>query len=651
MTNEDAKPANGGNAIIQPHIQGASNAAGQSGRRKRGEFWALTLGSVGVVYGDIGTSPLYALKESLLHTAQGGVIARQNVIAVVSLILWALIIVVTLKYVFLILRADNKGEGGTLSLMALAQAGGVKAMGPVFILGVAGAALFYGDAIITPAISVLSAVEGLKVVTPVFEPFVLPITIAIIAGLFFVQSRGTARVAAYFGPITTVWFLVIGGLGLWHIGDDPGVLAALNPLEGAQFMVNHGGLAFIVVGSVFLAVTGAEALYADMGHFGRKPIRLAWLALVFPALALNYLGQGAMLMANPKAIESPFFLMAPAWGVLPLVVLATLATIIASQAVITGAFSLTQQAISLGLLPRMRIRHTSETLAGQIYIPAVNLLLFAGVIGLVLSFRNSSALASAYGVAVTGTMVNTTCLAFIVARRVWKWSLPAAAGLILPLLAVDIAFLSSNLLKVLDGGYVPLLLGSLIAVIMWTWSRGSKILSEISSKGSITMKELVSMLAKSHPHRVSGTAVFLTSDTSIAPAALMHNLKHNRVLHANNILMSIHTADTPRVKLEEQFAVTSVAAGIQTLNVRLGYMQTPQVPLLLSQARRQGLEFDIQNASFFLGRRTLKASARGAMPIWQDYLYIGLHRIAATATAFFHIPSGRVVELGDQVHL
>ncbi len=614
-----------------------------------GSFWGLALGSVGVVYGDIGTSPIYALKESLHHSASQGELLASDVIGVVSLLIWALVIVVTLKYVVLIMRADNKGEGGTLSLMALARSANGQAMGFIFFCGVVGAALFYGDALITPAISVLSAMEGLKLVTPIFDPYVVPITVLILVALFAVQSRGTADVAILFGPIMAVWFIALALLGIRHIADDMTILRALNPFQGVAFMLHHGMLGFVVLGSVFLAVTGAEALYADMGHFGRKPIQIAWVVLVFPSLVLNYLGQGSMILRNPASLENPFFLMAPSWAVLPLVILAAAATVIASQAVITGAFSLTQQAVQLGLLPRMTVQHTSEKQAGQIYIAEVNWLLLFGVLLLVLSFKNSSALASAYGIAVTGTMVVTTLLAFKVAHKVWKWSKLVALAVLTPFLIIDATFLAANLLKIMDGGYVPVMLGGALIVLMWTWARGNQIIAEKARRESVPIDAFAQMLAKSKPHRINGTAVFLTNDPEMTPTALLHNLKHNRVLHGRNIMLTIKTAGVPYVGEANQLAISDISSEMKRVVATVGYMQTPRVPHLLAAARRQGLDFDMMQTSFFLGRRTLKASATSGMPLWQDYLFILLFRMSASATDYFHVPSGRAVELGSQV--
>jgi KUP system potassium uptake protein len=629
------------------------------GHSKSG-FWGLSIGSVGVVYGDIGTSPLYALKESLHHTAKDGLASRIEVIGVVSLLIWALMIVVTLKYVVFILRADNKGEGGTLSLMALAQTKMGRSMGSVFFLGVIGAALFYGDSIITPAISVLSAVEGLKQIDAlkdtvlVSNQYIVLFAAVILIGLFAVQSRGTGKVAAWFGPIMVVWFLTLGIFGLMHIGDDLGILAALSPYYAAYFLANHGMVGLIVLGSVFLAVTGAEALYADMGHFGRKPIRMAWIFFVFPSLVLNYLGQGALILQNPTAMAnrdySPFFSMAPEALLIPFIVLSLAATVIASQAVITGAFSLTQQAVQLGLLPRLEIRHTSEKLRGQIYLPQINWLLMIGVLILVVTFRTSSSLANAYGIAVTGAMLADAGLFFFVTRYVWGWKPWKSFLVVTPFIIVDCVFFGANLLKLLDGAYMPLLFGSLLIIVMWTWVRGSRIVFKKERRDSLPVADLFRMLEKSQPVRVKGTAVFLTSDPENAPGALMHNLKHNKVLHQRNIILTIKTQDVPWIPEHEQISISPICGNeVTRIIARIGYMQTPRVPRLLTLARRTGLDFDIMQTSFFLGRRTIKASAASGMPIWQDNLFIFLARMATNATDFFHIPTGRVVEMGSQV--
>jgi KUP system potassium uptake protein len=561
------------------------------------------------------------------------------------------LLVVTVKYVIILLRADNHGEGGTLALMALASRalGGTRGGTIVILLGIISGALFYGDAIITPALSVLSAVEGLKIATPAFDDFVVPITVVILILLFSAQSRGTAKVAALFGPITLVWFAAIALAGLWHIGQNLTVLLSFNPYYGVHFLLHHGMIAFYTLGAVFLVVTGAEALYADLGHFGRSPIRFAWLVVVLPALTMNYLGQGALVLANPKAIENPFFLLYPHWALLPMVVLATAATVIASQAVITGAYSLTQQAIQLGLLPRLEIRHTSESLFGQIYMPKVNTLLLIGVLLLVALFRSSSALASAYGIAVTGTMVVTAMMAIIVIRKVWHWPLWAALGLILPFLFIDFTFLAANLLKIVEGGWMPLALGALVMTLMYTWRRGSRLLFEKTRKLEIPLEGLVHKLEKKPPVRVPGTAVFLTSDPTSAPTALLHSLKHYKALHEKNVILTIETADTPRVDIAERVRIEPVGETFSRVVLRFGFMEQPNVPKALAVARKLGWQFDIMSTSFFLSRRTLKPAPHSGMPRWQDRLFIGLTRSANDATDYFQIPTGRVVEVGTQV--
>jgi KUP system potassium uptake protein len=618
-------------------------------------LWTLALGSIGVVYGDIGTSPLYAFREAIMAASEGpdrAELVRAAVLGVASLILWALFVIVTLKYVVILLRADNNGEGGTLTLMALAsRAVGrfSKAAGVVALLGIVSAALFYGDAVITPALSVLSAVEGVDVVTPALHEYVVPLTVAILLVLFAVQSRGTASVATLFGPIMLIWFIAIALPGLIWIAKVPGVLWALNPFYGVYFLINHGIVGLFTLGAVFLAVTGAEALYADLGHFGRGPIQVAWIAIVLPSLAINYLGQGALIFANPKAIENPFFLLYPDWALIPMVVLATVATVIASQAVITGAYSLTSQAIQLGLLPRFEVRHTSAEQAGQIYMPRVNGLLLLGVLLLVALFRSSSALASAYGIAVTGTMVVTCTMAFIVIWRMWRWSPFAAAGLILPFLVIDLTFLSANMLKVVQGGWVPLLLGVVVMVVMYTWRRGSRILFAKTRRLETPLDDLVRILEKKPPQRVPGTAVFLTSDPKSAPTALLHSLKHYKVLHEKNVILSVETMHTPRVETEKRVRIEPVGSTFTRVHLRFGYMEMPNIPKALAIARKLGWQFDIMSTSFFLSRRALRPAPHSGMPRWQDRLFITLARSANDATDYFQIPTDRVVEVGTQV--
>ena len=614
-----------------------------------GGVWSLTLGSIGVVYGDIGTSPLYALRESLAHTHTGGGIIEQDVIGIVSLLLWALFLTVTLKYVLFLMRADNKGEGGTLALMALAQNAFPRAAAPVFVLGILGASLFSGDAIITPAISVLSAVEGLKLVTPFFEPYVVPITLVILFTLFMVQSHGTGGVATFFGPIMLVWFASIAVLGASHIGDAPRIIMAFNPLNGLHFLSSHGMIGFLVLGSVFLAVTGAEALYADMGHFGCRPIQIAWIVLILPSLVLNYLGQGALILSNPAAVADPFFLAAPEWALLPLVLLATVATVIASQATITGAFSLARQAIQLGLLPRMEIIHTSHMQEGQIFIPRVNRILLIGVILLVLMFKTSSALASAYGIAVTASLVVDSCLAFVVVWKLWRWPLWGALVVTGAFLCIELAFFSANVVKILDGGYVPMFVGASMVVMMWTWVRGTRLLEQKTRRDSIPLRDLLRMLEKSKPTRVQGAAVFLTSDPEVAPTALMHNLKHNKVLHERIFIISVKTEQVPRVNPKRRFEIERISDDFTKITLHYGFMESPRVPAALATLRKAGLKFDIMTTSFFLGRRTLKTAPNSGMPLWQDKLFVALSKQSANATDFFSIPSDRVVELGAQV--
>jgi KUP system potassium uptake protein len=632
-------------------VSGGSIAATNGGDASvKVGFWSLALGSIGVVYGDIGTSPLYAFREAVLAATASGNPANQPVVlGILSLVIWALLLVVTAKYVLILLRADNKGEGGTLALMALASRSLMRRGGFVIFLGIISGALFYGDAIITPALSVLSAIEGLKIVTPAFDAYVVPLTVIILVTLFAVQSRGTASVAAFFGPVMLLWFAMIAAAGIWHVAQNPSVLLAFNPWHGVTFLLHHGIIGFYTLGAVFLVVTGAEALYADLGHFGRAPIRAAWLVIVLPALLVNYLGQGALVLANPKSIENPFFLLYPDWALLPMVLLATVATVIASQAVITGAYSLTQQAIQLGLLPRLEIRHTSEALFGQIYMPRVNTLLLVGVLLLVALFRSSSALASAYGIAVTGTMVVTALMAIVVIRQVWGWPLIGTLALMLPFVFIDLTFLSANLLKIVDGGWMPLALGALVMAVMYTWRRGSRLLFEKTRRLETPLESLVKSLEKKPPALVPGTAVFLTSDPVSAPTALLHSLKHYKVLHEKNVILTIETAHTPRVDPAERVRIAPVGRTFSRVVLRFGFMETPNVPKALAIARKLGWQFDIMSTSFFLSRRSLRPAADSGMPRWQDRLFIGLTRAANDATDYFQIPTGRVVEVGTQV--
>jgi KUP system potassium uptake protein len=612
-------------------------------------FWALTLGSIGVVFGDIGTSPLYAFREAVHNAAHGGPVSRDIVLGVLSLILWSLIVVVTIKYVLLLLRADNNGEGGTLSLMALGQRALGRRSWFLLALGVIGGSMFLGDAMITPAISVLSAVEGLKIAAPALEHYVVPLAIVILVCLFAVQSHGTALVASAFGPVMIAWFLTLGVMGLMHISDDPGIVHAINPIFAVQFLLTHGVIGLVILGAVFLAVTGGEALYADLGHFGRRPIQAAWFFFVLPCLLLNYFGQGALVLSHPEAIENPFFRMVPDKFLVPLICLATAATVIASQAVITGAFSLVRQAIQLGLLPRFEVRYTSESHAGQIYLPRVNVLLLIGVLLLVGLFRTSSGLASAYGIAVSTTMVCDGIMCFVVIWKLWNWRAATAAALIIPLVIVDLTFLTANLLKLLQGAWVPVLFGILMAGLIWTWRRGTSILFNKTRRTEVPLPDLIKSLEKRPPHIVKGTAVFLTSDPDYVPTALLHNLKHNKVLHEHNVILTIHTAETPRVDVADRVRMENISDKFSTVRLTFGFMESPNVPKALAIARKLGWQFDIMSTSFFLSRRALKPATQSGMPRWQDHLFIALSRSANDATDYFQIPTGRVVEVGTQI--
>lgn len=623
----------------------------------RRRFWVLALGSVGVVFGDIGTSPLYSFREAL---GQAGGITHAAVMGVVSLALWALILVVTVKYVLFLMRADNNGEGGVLSLAALAEAAVGRRTPLIFALSVTGAALFYGDAIITPAISVLSAVEGLRTVPAlaahISQGMVIGASIAILTGLFFVQSRGTAGVGRWFGPICIVWFVAIAAIAVPHILATPGVVSAVSPHHAVNFLLSHGLAGFFVLGSVFLTVTGAEALFADMGHFGRWPIQASWLFFVLPALAFNYLGQGAfalhqIAMANgqPVANADWFFQMTPMLFRAPMVLLATMATVIASQAVITGAFSLTNQAIQLGYLPRLTVQRTSETMAGEIYIPQITVLLAIGVVLLIGVFHSSSGLAHAYGLAVTGTMVVTTCLAFIVVTRKWRWPLWGAIALIGPMLVIDTIFLGANTLKLLSGGFVPVAIGAALFFLMATWARGTELVRRRAERDTPPLADILPMLASGSVHRVPGTAVFLTSDPTQTPGALLHNLKHNKVLHLANLILSVRTAQTPRASADQSVEIQRLSDDFTSIILTYGYMETPNIPSTLAGLRKHGLKVDIMSTSFFVGRRTIVHASHSLLPLGMDKLYIWMSKNAADPTDFFRLPPGRVVELGTQM--
>ena len=611
---------------------------------------ALILGVLGVVYGDIGTSPLYAMRAAASHFEEGGVEAWE-ILGLLSLIIWSLILTVTVKYVAFVLRADNRGEGGILALMALAQRSveNARLRWALALIGIAGACLFFGDGIITPAISVLSAVEGLKVVSPHLEQAVLPISVVILLALFLVQYRGTAQMGAIFGPICAAWFLVLGLLGLWEVLHNPGVLAALSPHWGITFCLHYRLMAFIAFGSVVLAVTGAEALYADMGHFGRRPIRWAWLVIVLPALVLNYLGQGALLLRDPAALENPFFLLAPEWFRLPLVFLATAATIIASQAMISGAYTIARQCVQLGFLPRLVVRHTSETEEGQIYMPQVNFALLIGVLILVVTFRDSERLAAAYGIAVTGTFVCTSCLAMVVFHRKFGWPLLGVLGVFLPLLALDLAFFLSNVLKIPEGGYVPLVLGVVLFVTMLTWHRGRELLFARIRPDGLPLKSFIARLPQSRTVRVPGTAVFMTSQADFLPGALLHNLKHNKVLHERVLFVTVTNEDVPQVGADRRRAVEELAPNIYRIALRYGFQESPNIPRELEALAELDIPYEPMQTSYFLGRETVVAAAVPKMSRWRQGLFMLLSRNSLPATEFFRIPSDRVVELGVKV--
>ena len=615
------------------------------------QFLALAIGAIGVVYGDIGTSPLYAFREALRPFEAGGV-GREEVIGLVSLVIWTLTAIVTIKYVLFLLRADNDGEGGTLSLLALLLKKGSGYPVMMFFAGVLGAALFIGDAMITPALSVLSAVEGVKLVTPALDDYVLAIAIVIILLLFAVQSRGTGAVSIFFGPITLIWFLVMAAAGIAHIGDDLAILSAFNPLNAVGFLWDAGLVGFIVLGAIFLTVTGAEALYADLGHFGRRPIQSAWFTVVFPALALNYLGQGALVLSHPNAISNPFFLMFPNWALLPMVVLATAATIIASQSVITGAFSLIRQAIHLGFLPRFEICYTSETQTGQIYLPLVNTTLLIGVLALMLVFGSSEALAPAYGVSITGAMVIDTILAFEFVRRQWGWSASTATAVLLPLFSLELIFLGANLFKVHHGGYVPILIAGALITMMWTWRKGIGLLREKTARQDIPLNQFITMVERKSEHApvdVPGTAIFLTATPETTPAVLLHNIKHNHVLHRHNVILTIRTAKVPYVPEKERYTITKLSDRFSLLELRFGFMDDQNVSKALARCRKEGFKFDIMSTSIYLGRRKLIADSQSGLPQWQDRLFIAMADSAIDPTEYFHLPANRVVELGEQV--
>lgn len=613
----------------------------------------LALAALGVVYGDIGTSPLYAVKEVFAGNHPIPV-TEANIYGSLSLFFWALIIIVSIKYVIFIMRADNRGEGGVMAMIALAlhdAQGKPRQMKAIMIVGILGAAMFYGDGMVTPAMSVLSAVEGLEVATPAFKPFVIPVTIVVLFGLFFVQRRGTAVVGAFFGPVMVLWFATLAGLGLHNIIAHPAILHAMNPLYGLEFLFSNKALALVAMGNVVLAVTGAEALYADMGHFGRKPIQRAWFAFVLPALVLNYFGQGALILGNPAAAQNPFFLSAPEWALYPLVGLATVATVIASQAVISGAFSVTRQAMQLGFVPRMEVQHTSEKEAGQIYLPAVNWGLMLAVMILVLGFKSSNNLAAAYGIAVTGDMVITSLLATVVVARSWKWGWWRASALFSCFLSVELVFLAANILKIPDGGWFPLLAGMVVFILMTTWKRGRQLLAERLQGERLELSGFIDSLATSMPTRVYGTSVFLNADPKGVPHALLHNLMHNKVLHERIVLVSVQFYDVPFVPDIDRVEVKALKENFWSVIVQYGFKDEPNIPGALALCADAGLEFSPLETSYFIGRETLIPRLNSEMAFWREKIFVAMFRNGGSATAFFKIPSNRVVELGTQVVL
>ncbi len=613
----------------------------------------LAVAAVGVVFGDIGTSPLYTMREAF-HGPHAMALNKTNVFGVLSLVFWSLILVVSLKYVVFIMRADNRGEGGIMAMMALAM----KAVGDnrrarrfITVLALLGAALFYGDGVITPAMSILGAVEGLKVAAPSFEQYVVPITLVIVFGLFAFQRSGTARVGAVFGPVMMLWFVVLGGLGLAEIHEYPTILKSLNPWYGVLFFAAHPMMSFLALGTVVLAITGAEAVYADMGHFGPAPIRIAWYWIVFPGLVLNYLGQGALILAHPQKATNPFYLLAPDWALYPMIGLATAAAVIASQAVISGAFSVTRQAVQLGFAPRMQVKHTSDETAGQIFVPWINRFLLVAIILVVIGFGSSSKLAAAYGIAVTGTMLIDTILALIVARMMWRWNKWIVIAVGATFLTIDSAFLAANAIKIPDGGWFPLVLGAGLFLLMSTWRKGRSLVVAQMRKESLALTPFIASIAAHPPLRVPGTAVFMTANQEGVPHAMLHNLKHNKVLHDRNVLLTVETVESPVAERSERIKVEPLGHDFYAMHLRFGFAEDPNVPKILGGCESCGLPFDMMDTTFFLSRETLIPSQEKGMPLWRDKLFAFMARNAQSATTFFQIPGNRLIELGTQVEI
>ncbi|MBL0166846.1 MAG: potassium transporter Kup [Propionivibrio sp.] len=625
----------------------------QAAIQSKSQQAALALAALGVVYGDIGTSPLYSMKEVFAgnHSIP---LTPENILGILSLIVWSLIIIVSVKYVVFIMRADNRGEGGIMALISLAQHGAKGNPGlqrSIMLVGLLGAGMFYGDGMVTPAISVLSALEGLKVVTPAFQPVIIPATLLVLFALFYFQRRGTASLGALFGPVMLLWFATLAILGLISIVANPGVLQALSPTFGLGFLIENRSIAIVAMGAVVLSVTGAEALYADMGHFGSKPIRQAWFGFVLPSLVLNYFGQGALLLVNPAAADNPFYRLAPQWLLYPLVALATLATVIASQAVISGAFSVSRQAMQLGFLPRIEVQFTSEKAQGQVYLPGVNWGLFVAVVILVLGFQTTDNLAAAYGIAVTGDMVITSVLATFVAAKSWGWGWGRSIALFAVFLSVELTFLFANILKIPHGGWFPLVAGAMIFLVMTTWKRGGQLLTERTSGEAIELVSFIDALLVSMPVRVLGTSVFMTSRNDRVPSSMLHNLMHNKVLHERVLIVSVEVFDVPYVPEIDRIVISKLKGNFFRVTVQYGFKDEPDIPLALSFCKTQGLTIDMMETSFFLGRATLIPKVGSGMALWREKLFVFLFRNAGSATSFYKIPSNRVVELGTQVVL
>jgi KUP system potassium uptake protein len=636
-----------GTQTQQHPVVGADGDRNQSARR------ALVIGAIGVVFGDLGTSPLYTMKEAF-YGPHGMPVGTLNILGILSLVTWTLVMVVAVKYVAFIMRADNKGEGGIMAMMALAQRatrGYPRTRKMVALFAILGAALFYGDGVITPSMTVLSAIEGLQVTAPTLASYVVPLTVIVLIALFWVQKHGTKRVGSVFGPVMCLWFAAIGAIGAWNIFKHPLVLRALNPWYAIQFFMHHGWGGFLALGAVVLCVTGAEALYTDMGHFGRRPIRVAWFGFVMPGLLLNYFGQAALLLHHPEAAQNPFYLAIPEWGRIPMIILATAAAVIASQAVISGAFSITRQAIQLGFIPRMQVVHTSTEAIGQIYLPWVNRLLLITVVLVVIGFGSSTALAGAYGIAVTGTMAIDTTLFLVVARRMWNWNIGRIVVVGLVFLTIDLSFFGANTLKIPDGGWFPLVLGVAIFIVLTTWRRGRELVMREIKQSGLALEPFIASISEHPPTRVAGTAVFLTSNAEAVPHALLHNLKHNKVLHERNVILTGETLEEPFAEPGERTLIEDLGHGFYRVTLRFGFAEDPDVPRRLERCAAKGLGFDMMDTTFFLSRETIVATERPGMALWRDKLFAFMARNALPATAFFRIPGNRLIELGTQVEI